>query len=94
MIGISSWEGLQCVATSIFCFFRGHLSLWSGKYFIPLYFFQAYSAAVQTQWQWIKQLCLCVDQHVIENTAYFQVWSVKKNSLRGHSAFEERLLKP
>lgn len=35
--------------------------------------FQAYSAAVQTQWLWIKQLCLCVDQHLRENTAYFQV---------------------
>lgn len=34
---------------------------------------QAYSAAVQTQWQWIKQLCLCVEQHVKENAAYFQV---------------------
>lgn len=34
---------------------------------------QAYSAAVQSQWQWIKQLCLCVEQHVKENTAYFQV---------------------
>lgn len=34
---------------------------------------QAYSAAVQSQWQWIKQLCLCVEQHVKENAAYFQV---------------------
>uniref|UniRef100_A0A8C6J2N1 Uncharacterized protein n=1 Tax=Melopsittacus undulatus TaxID=13146 RepID=A0A8C6J2N1_MELUD len=36
---------------------------------------EAYSAAVQTQWQWIKQLCLCVEQHVKENTAYFQFFS-------------------
>lgn len=28
---------------------------------------------MQTQWQWIKQLCLCVEQHVKENAAYFQV---------------------
>ena len=34
---------------------------------------QAYSAAVQSQLQWMKQLCLCVEQHVKENTAYFQV---------------------
>ncbi|XP_061336262.1 microtubule-actin cross-linking factor 1 isoform X11 [Pezoporus flaviventris] len=36
---------------------------------------EAYSAAVQTQWQWIKQLCLCVEQHVKENAAYFQFFS-------------------
>lgn len=34
---------------------------------------QAYSAAVQSQLQWMKQLCLCVEQHVKENAAYFQV---------------------
>lgn len=34
---------------------------------------QAYSAAVQSQLQWMKQLCLCVEQHMKENTAYFQV---------------------
>lgn len=34
---------------------------------------QAYSAAVQSQLQWMRQLCLCVEQHVKENTAYFQV---------------------
>lgn len=38
---------------------------------------QAYSAAVHTQWQWIKQLCLCVEQHVKENAAYFQVFETK-----------------
>ncbi|XP_038613929.1 microtubule-actin cross-linking factor 1 isoform X1 [Tachyglossus aculeatus] len=36
---------------------------------------EAYSAAVQSQWQWIKQLCLCVEQHVKENSAYFQFFS-------------------
>uniref|UniRef100_A0A6I8NFP0 Microtubule actin crosslinking factor 1 n=1 Tax=Ornithorhynchus anatinus TaxID=9258 RepID=A0A6I8NFP0_ORNAN len=36
---------------------------------------EAYSAAVQSQWQWIRQLCLCVEQHVKENTAYFQFFS-------------------
>ncbi|XP_054854823.1 microtubule-actin cross-linking factor 1 isoform X6 [Eublepharis macularius] len=41
---------------------------------------EAYSAAVQTQWQWIKQLCLCVDQHVTENTAYFQFFSDARDS--------------
>ncbi len=41
------------------------LTLWS----------QAYSAALQTQWQWIKELCICVEQHLKDNTAYFQVLS-------------------
>ncbi|XP_063167779.1 microtubule-actin cross-linking factor 1-like [Candoia aspera] len=41
---------------------------------------EAYSAAVQTQWHWIKQLCLCVDQHLRENTAYFQFFSDARDS--------------
>ncbi|XP_076213574.1 microtubule-actin cross-linking factor 1 isoform X3 [Aptenodytes patagonicus] len=41
---------------------------------------EAYSAAVQTQWQWIKQLCLCVEQHVKENAAYFQFFSDARES--------------
>ncbi|TRY84291.1 hypothetical protein DNTS_025412 [Danionella cerebrum] len=36
---------------------------------------EAYSAALQTQWQWIKELCICVEQHLKENTAYFQFMS-------------------
>lgn len=34
---------------------------------------QAYKAAMQTQWSWIVQLCSCVDQHLKENAAYFEV---------------------
>ncbi|KAM6239694.1 microtubule-actin cross-linking factor 1 isoform 9-T9 [Porphyrio hochstetteri] len=41
---------------------------------------EAYSAAVQTQWQWIQQLCLCVEQHVKENAAYFQFFSDARES--------------
>ncbi|XP_030644544.1 microtubule-actin cross-linking factor 1 [Chanos chanos] len=33
---------------------------------------EAYSAALQTQWQWVGQLCVCVEQHLKDNTAYFQ----------------------
>ncbi|KAL6456950.1 hypothetical protein MHYP_G00339130 [Metynnis hypsauchen] len=32
---------------------------------------EAYSAALQTQWQWVRQLCVCVEQHLKDNTAYF-----------------------
>ncbi|XP_028819126.1 microtubule-actin cross-linking factor 1 isoform X17 [Denticeps clupeoides] len=33
---------------------------------------EAYSAALQTQWHWVRQLCMCVEQHLKDNTAYFQ----------------------
>ncbi|XP_061786769.1 microtubule-actin cross-linking factor 1 isoform X2 [Nerophis lumbriciformis] len=33
---------------------------------------EAYSAALQTQWQWVDQLCVCVEQHLKDNTVYFQ----------------------
>ncbi|XP_028278050.1 microtubule-actin cross-linking factor 1 isoform X18 [Parambassis ranga] len=36
---------------------------------------EAYSAALQTQWQWVDQLCACVEQHLKDNTAYFQFMS-------------------
>ncbi|KPP70600.1 microtubule-actin cross-linking factor 1-like, partial [Scleropages formosus] len=36
---------------------------------------RAYSAALQTQWQWVRQLCICVEQHLKDNTAYFQFMS-------------------
>uniref|UniRef100_A0A7N6BC15 Microtubule actin crosslinking factor 1 n=1 Tax=Anabas testudineus TaxID=64144 RepID=A0A7N6BC15_ANATE len=33
---------------------------------------EAYSAALQNQWQWVDQLCVCVEQHLKDNTTYFQ----------------------
>ncbi|KAM9384120.1 microtubule-actin cross-linking factor 1, isoforms 1/2/3/4 [Pholidichthys leucotaenia] len=36
---------------------------------------EAYSAALQTQWQWVGQLCVCVERHLKDNTAYFQFMS-------------------
>ncbi|MCI4392014.1 hypothetical protein PGIGA_G00141030 [Pangasianodon gigas] len=36
---------------------------------------EAYRAALQTQWQWVGQLCVCVEQHLKDNTAYFQFMS-------------------
>ncbi|XP_056890629.1 microtubule-actin cross-linking factor 1 isoform X17 [Takifugu flavidus] len=36
---------------------------------------EAYSAALQTQWQWVNQLCLCVEEHLKDNSAYFQYTS-------------------
>ncbi|PIO36673.1 hypothetical protein AB205_0203350 [Aquarana catesbeiana] len=34
---------------------------------------EAYKAAMQTQWNWILQLCSCVEQHIRQNTAYFEI---------------------
>lgn len=28
---------------------------------------------MQTQWSWVLQLCYCVEQHLKENTTYFEV---------------------
>lgn len=34
---------------------------------------QSFQAALQTQWSWMLQLCCCIETHLKENTAYFQV---------------------
>ncbi|XP_036001665.1 microtubule-actin cross-linking factor 1 isoform X5 [Fundulus heteroclitus] len=40
---------------------------------------EAYSAALQTQWQWVEELCVCVEQHLKDNAAYFQFMSDAKD---------------
>lgn len=35
---------------------------------------------LQTQWSWILQITKCIDVHLKENAAYFQVGSDAKNS--------------
>ncbi|XP_073776575.1 dystonin isoform X31 [Danio rerio] len=42
---------------------------------------EAYRAAMQTQWSWILQLCHCVEQHLKDNTVYFDFFSDAKESL-------------
>ncbi|XP_061479010.1 dystonin isoform X26 [Rhineura floridana] len=42
---------------------------------------EAYRAAMQTQWSWILQLCQCVEQHLRENTAYFQFFNDAKEAI-------------
>ncbi|KAG7276970.1 hypothetical protein CRUP_016460, partial [Coryphaenoides rupestris] len=42
---------------------------------------EAYRAAMQTQWNWILQLCSCVEQHLRENVVYFEFFSEAKESL-------------
>ncbi|XP_043447628.1 dystonin isoform X12 [Prionailurus bengalensis] len=41
---------------------------------------EAYRAAMQTQWSWVLQLCQCVEQHVKENTAYFEFFNDAKEA--------------
>lgn len=36
--------------------------------------FQAYMDTLQTQWSWILQITKCIDVHLKENAAYFQVF--------------------
>ncbi|KAJ8377714.1 hypothetical protein AAFF_G00254480 [Aldrovandia affinis] len=41
---------------------------------------EAYRAAMQTQWNWILQLCSCVEQHLRENSVYFEFFTDAKES--------------
>ncbi|XP_027953552.1 dystonin isoform X1 [Eumetopias jubatus] len=41
---------------------------------------EAYRAAMQTQWSWVLQLCQCVEQHIKENTAYFEFFNDAKEA--------------
>uniref|UniRef100_A0A667YWH1 Plectin n=1 Tax=Myripristis murdjan TaxID=586833 RepID=A0A667YWH1_9TELE len=47
---------------------------------------EAFTAALQTQWSWILQLCCCIESHLKENTAYFQFFADVKEA-------EERMKK-
>uniref|UniRef100_A0A8C5PI61 SH3 domain-containing protein n=1 Tax=Leptobrachium leishanense TaxID=445787 RepID=A0A8C5PI61_9ANUR len=42
---------------------------------------EAYKAAMQTQWNWILQLCHCVEQHIRQNTAYFEYFNETREAL-------------
>ncbi|XP_056153839.1 plectin a isoform X2 [Lampris incognitus] len=41
---------------------------------------EAFTAALQTQWSWILQLCCCIESHLKQNTAYFQFFSDVKEA--------------
>ncbi|KAJ8411594.1 hypothetical protein AAFF_G00164020 [Aldrovandia affinis] len=41
---------------------------------------EAFTAALQTQWSWILQLCCCIEAHLKENTAYYQFFADVKDS--------------
>ena len=41
---------------------------------VAILLFQAYMDTLQTQWSWILQITKCIDVHLKENAAYFQVF--------------------
>ncbi|XP_076006384.1 plectin-like isoform X3 [Genypterus blacodes] len=41
---------------------------------------EAFTAALQTQWSWILQLCCCIEAHLKENTAYYQFFADTKEA--------------
>ncbi|XP_067346971.1 plectin a isoform X6 [Channa argus] len=41
---------------------------------------ESFTAALQTQWSWILQLCCCIETHLKENTSYFQFFSDVKEA--------------
>ncbi|XP_047196683.1 plectin isoform X7 [Hippoglossus stenolepis] len=41
---------------------------------------EAFTAALQTQWSWLLQLCCCIEAHLKENTAYYQFFADVKEA--------------
>ncbi|KAM4538788.1 plectin a isoform 3-T3 [Odontesthes bonariensis] len=41
---------------------------------------EAFTAALQTQWSWILQLCCCIETHLKENTTYYQFFADVKEA--------------
>ncbi|KAM4694316.1 dystonin [Discoglossus pictus] len=41
---------------------------------------EAYKSAMQTQWNWILQLCHCVEQHIRQNSAYFEYFNDSRDA--------------
>ena len=52
---------------------------------------QAFTAALQTQWSWILQLCCCVESHLKENTLYFHFFSDLKEAEEKMKKMEETM---
>ncbi|XP_061597247.1 plectin a isoform X5 [Cololabis saira] len=41
---------------------------------------ESFTAALQTQWSWLLQLCCCIETHLKENAAYFQFFADMKEA--------------
>uniref|UniRef100_A0A8C2KHP4 Plectin a n=1 Tax=Cyprinus carpio TaxID=7962 RepID=A0A8C2KHP4_CYPCA len=54
---------------------------------------EAFTAALQTQWSWILQLCCCIETHLKENTSYFQFFSDVKEAEERMKKMEDMMKK-
>uniref|UniRef100_A0AAY4EHV1 Plectin n=1 Tax=Denticeps clupeoides TaxID=299321 RepID=A0AAY4EHV1_9TELE len=54
---------------------------------------EAFTAALQTQWSWILQLCCCIEAHLKENTAYYQFFADVKDAEEKMKKMQENMKK-
>ncbi|XP_067305397.1 plectin isoform X3 [Pseudorasbora parva] len=54
---------------------------------------EAFTAALQTQWSWILQVCCCIETHLKENTAYFQFFADVKDAEERMKKMQETMKK-
>ncbi|XP_062321017.1 plectin isoform X13 [Osmerus eperlanus] len=54
---------------------------------------EAFTAALQTQWSWILQLCCCIEAHLKENTAYYQFFADAKETQERMRKMQETMKK-
>ncbi|XP_030637762.1 plectin isoform X2 [Chanos chanos] len=54
---------------------------------------EAFTAALQTQWSWILQLCCCIEAHLKENTAYYQFFADVKEAEEKMKKMQDTLKK-
>ncbi|XP_075718080.1 dystonin isoform X4 [Rhinoderma darwinii] len=54
---------------------------------------EAYKAAMQTQWNWILQLCSCVEQHIRQNIAYSEYFGDAKDATEYLKTLRDSILR-
>ncbi|XP_077951536.1 plectin isoform X44 [Gasterosteus aculeatus] len=54
---------------------------------------ESFTAALQTQWSWILQLCCCIEAHLKENTAYYQFFADVKEAQDKMNKMQENMKK-
>ncbi|KAL6108824.1 plec [Pungitius sinensis] len=54
---------------------------------------ESFTAALQTQWSWILQLCCCIEAHLKENTAYYQFFADVKEAQEKMTKMQENMKK-
>ncbi|KAJ0065867.1 hypothetical protein NL108_000100, partial [Boleophthalmus pectinirostris] len=54
---------------------------------------EAFTAALQTQWSWLLQLCCCIEAHLKENTAYYQFFADVKEAQDKMTKSQENMKK-